>query len=154
MTFRISGLNPRLFSDLAGLPDQELADRGVARMISTGSGFPCRITLRDLPAGASALLMNYAHQPAQTPFQSRHAIFVGEDAAEKYDAIDQVPEMLQSRLLSIRSFDAQHMMIDADVVEGVAAAEMIERLLANPDAQYLHVHFAKHGCFAAKAERP
>jgi hypothetical protein len=29
----------------------------------------------------------------------------------------------------------------------------IDRLFANPKAEYLHVHFASPGCYAAKVER-
>jgi hypothetical protein len=45
------------------------------------------------------------------------------------------------------------MMIDADVVEGRAAAALFERFLENPAASYLHVHNAKRGCYAARVER-
>jgi hypothetical protein len=45
------------------------------------------------------------------------------------------------------------MMIDADVVDGAAAADLFERLLSNPEASYLQVHNAKRGCYAARVER-
>jgi hypothetical protein len=45
------------------------------------------------------------------------------------------------------------MMIDAEVVEGEQAETLIEKLLTNPRADYLHVHFARRGCYAARVER-
>jgi len=39
------------------------------------------------------------------------------------------------------------------VTEGAALAPLIERLLANDAAAYLHAHFAKRGCYAARIER-
>jgi hypothetical protein len=74
-------------------------------------------------------------------------------AEQAFEAVDTVPDVLASRLLSVRAFDAKHMMIDADVCEGTHAAEMFERFLANPRTSYLQVHNARHGCYAARVER-
>ena len=57
------------------------------------------------------------------------------------------------RTLSIRAFDAEHMTIDADITDGRSAAPVIEPLLQLPNAAYLHVHFATHGCYAASVRR-
>ncbi|HEX3060010.1 MAG TPA: DUF1203 domain-containing protein, partial [Usitatibacter sp.] len=67
--------------------------------------------------------------------------------------IDVIPETIATRLIAVRAFDADAMMIDADVVDGSRAAETFERLLAHRDAAYLHVHNAKRGCYAARVER-
>lgn len=153
MTFRITGLDPAPFLDLAGLSDAALAERGVVRRVSDGSGFPCRVSLEDAPAEATMLLMNYEHQPADTPFRSRHAIFVREGEQRRCEIVGEVPDLLRRRLLSIRAFDPAHMMIDADVVDGAAAAEAIERFLDAPETAYLHIHSARPGCFLASAAR-
>lgn len=152
--FRITGLDPAPFLDLAGLSDSALAERGVVRMISNGTGFPCRISLEDAAAGERMLLLNFEHQPAPTPFRSRHAIFVREGEGRRFDRTGEIPGQLRRRLLSIRAFDAAHMMIDADVTPGETAAPVIERLLDQPATEYLHIHFAGRGCYAARAERP
>jgi hypothetical protein len=39
------------------------------------------------------------------------------------------------------------------VADGREAEALIERLLANPQAAYVHAHYAKRGCFAARIER-
>jgi hypothetical protein len=44
-------------------------------------------------------------------------------------------------------------MLDADIAEGREARPLIERLLALPEAAYLHAHYAKRGCYAARIER-
>ncbi|GAO38565.1 hypothetical protein SCH01S_16_00840 [Sphingomonas changbaiensis NBRC 104936] len=153
MTFRITGLDPEPFLDLASLSDERLAERGVVRRVSDGTGFPCRVSLEDVAAGERVLLLNYEHQPAPTPFRSSHAIYVREGERRRFDRVDDVPALLRSRLLSIRAFDSAHMLVDADVVEGEAAAEAIERFFATPDTDYLHVHYARPGCFAARVDR-
>ncbi len=64
-----------------------------------------------------------------------------------------MPEVLRSRTLSLRAFDAAGMMLDADLVEGRALEGAAERLLADPAVAYLHAHFAKPGCFACRIDR-
>lgn len=77
MTFRIAGLDPAPFRHLYGLSEEELARAGTRRcLVDTMPGFPDRIELRDLTPGEHALLVNYVHQPADTPYRASHAIFV------------------------------------------------------------------------------
>jgi len=103
--------------------------------------------------GEELLLLNFEHQPANTPYRATHAIYVRKIADRAFEAVDVVPEVLASRLVAVRAFDAQHMMIDAEVCEGAQAAEMFERFLANPQTSYLQVHNARRGCYAARVER-
>ena len=154
MSFRISGIDPAPFASLFGLPDAELARRGVRRMVVDAKpGFPDRIELRDLDPGEIALLLNHVHQPADTPYRASHAIFVREGATMAFDAVDEVPEVLASRPLSLRAFDTDHMMVDADLVDGRNAAGTIERMFGDPRVAYLHAHYAKRGCYAARIDR-
>jgi hypothetical protein len=154
MAFRITGLSPEPFRHLFGLPDMELAKRGAKRyVVDEKPGFPDRIEMRDADIGERMLLLNHTCQPADTPYRATHAIFVREGALETYDRIDQVPEVMRLRLLSLRAYDAEGMMLDADVVEGVDVEPVIERLLANPAVSYIHVHNAKRGCYSGRIDR-
>ena len=154
MTFRIRGLSPEPFRHLFGQSDQALAAHGARRCVAEVSpGFPDRIELRDAQVGESVLLINYVHQPAATPYRASHAIFVLEGATAPFDAIGQEPRVLRTRPLSLRAFDADHMMVDADLLDGSELELGIERLLARPDTAYIHAHYAKRGCYAALIER-
>ncbi|HET9483178.1 MAG TPA: DUF1203 domain-containing protein [Xanthomonadales bacterium] len=155
MSFRIAGLDPAPFRPLYGLPDAELARHGVTRHVADRTpGFPDRVELRDLEPGETALLLNYEHQPADTPYRSRHAIFVREGAQQRWQGeVGEVPVLLRSRTLSVRAFDAGHLMVDAGVVDGREVEGLIERLLEDPRVAYLHAHYAGRGCFAALVER-
>jgi hypothetical protein len=154
MAFRITGLSPAPFRSLFGLPDDELARQGVKRYVADKpQAFPCRVEMRDAAPGETVLLLNHVCQPADTPFRASHAIFVREGAAVAYDQIDEVPAVMRARLLSLRAFDASGMMLDADVVEGVAVEPLIVRLLANADVSYIHAHYAKRGCYSGRIER-
>lgn len=154
MSFRIRGLDPAPFVPLYGLADEALARRGVRRMtVDRSPGFPDRITMRDLDPGETALLLNFEHQPAASPYRSAHAIFVQEGAALRFEAVDAVPDVLRRRTLSLRAFDREGDMRDADLVEGDEAEASIQRLLGDPQTTYLHAHYAKRGCYAALIER-
>lgn len=154
MSYRIEGLAPDRFAHLFGLPDDALAPHGVMRMrVDAKPGFPCRVTLEDAEPGETMLLLNHEHLPANNPYRSRHAIFVREGAGAAGVYRDAVPEQLAIRLLSVRAFDGDDMMIDADVIEGSDLDALIGRFFANPATAYLHVHNAKRGCFAARVDR-
>ncbi len=154
MNFRILGLSPEPFRHLYGLDDEALAAAGARRFVADKRpGFPDRVGMRDAEIGESVLLLNHVSQPADTPYRATHAIFVIEGAEETYDRVGEVPGVLRPRLLSLRVFDAAGMMIDADIVEGRQVEGLIERLLATPDAAYIHAHYAKRGCYAGRIER-
>jgi hypothetical protein len=154
MSFRITGLDPAPFRRLYGLPEEELARLGVKRSLADARpGFPDRVEMRDAEPGETVLLLNYVHQPADTPYKASHAIFVREGAETPYEAVDETPECLRIRPISLRAFDPSGFMVGADLADGRELEGAIERLFADPAAAYLHAHYAKRGCYAARIER-
>ncbi|MFZ5670622.1 MAG: DUF1203 domain-containing protein [Pseudomonadota bacterium] len=154
MTFVVTGLSPAQFQPLVGLSEEALAARGVLRQIvSEKPGAPCRVTLEDAEPGETVLLLNHVHQPAETPYRASHAIFVRESASTAARCENEIPEALARRLIALRAFDAAGMMIDAEIVEGTGLTPLIERFLAEPATAYLHAHYARRGCFAARIDR-
>jgi hypothetical protein len=154
MTFRITGLSPKPFQAFFGLSDQELAVLGMKRyLVDSRPGFPDRIEMRDAEPGQSVLLLNHVSQAANTPYRASHAIFVREWATQPYEAKDEVPEAMRIRLLSIRAFDEDGMMVEADVVDGTELVPVIIRMFANPAVSYLHAHNACHGCYSGRIDR-
>jgi hypothetical protein len=154
MSFRILGLDPAPFRRFYGLTDEQLARNGITRHIADITpGFPDRIELRDAEPGESLLLLNYTHQPADTAYRASHAIFVREGAEKPYDEIDQIPEPLRLRTISLRAFNVAGEMLDADLLEGSALASALGRMLANSGIAYIQAHYAKRGCYAARIER-
>ena len=154
MSFRITGLSSEPFRPLYGLSDEELARRGVKRYIVDHTpGFPDRVEMRDAEVGERVLLLNHVCQPANTPYRASHAIFVREGAEHTYDEVDQVPEVMRERLLSLRAYDAAGMMLDADVVDGRQIEGVITRLFQSPQVAYIHAHNAKRGCYSGRIDR-
>ncbi|WP_353204890.1 DUF1203 domain-containing protein [Sphingomonas sp.] len=154
MTYVLRGLDPIPFAALFGLPDAALAERQVVRRFADAKpGFPCRVTLEDAEPGEALLLLNYEHLPVASPYRASHAIYVREGAAAAAVYEDRIPEQLSRRLLSVRAFDAAGMMVEADVIDGVALDALTRDWLGRPQVAYLHVHNAKPGCFAARIDR-
>lgn len=154
MNYRIQGLPASEFAHLAGMDDSQLRDMDILRKrIDAPHSAPDRISLRDAEPGETVLLLNYEHQSAGSPYRSRHAIYIIEGEQRQFDEVNVVPDVMRRRLLSLRAFDAAGMMVDADVVDGAEVEPVIERFLADPNTAYVHAHYAKRGCFAARIER-
>lgn len=153
MGFRVQGLDPDLFADLRTMNDERLAAKGVERVrVDESPGAPCRISLDDAEVGERVLLLSFDHQPAETPYRQQGPIFVRETRV-RFDGVDVIPPALARRPLSLRGFDESHMMIEADIVDGANAAPLIERFFANDKVAYIHAHYARRGCFAARFDR-
>ena len=154
MSFQVSGLSGAQFAPLFGLTDAQLSKQDIVRRVAdTSPGFPCRVSLMDAVPGETLLLLNFEHLAVASPYRSRHAIYVREYAEDARVAPGVVPEVLRRRLLSVRAFDGQGMMLDADVVDGREVDGAFARMLARSAVEYLHVHNAKPGCFAARVNR-
>ena len=154
MSFRIHALPREVFSRYFLMSNEELlAHGGVMRIVDKRPGFTCRVSLEDAQLGERVLLINYEHQSSATPYRSCHAVYVREHADTANCELGQVPELFRSRLMSVRAFDHEGMMLNADAVEGRDLEVTIERLLRGTAAEYLHLHYAKPGCYAARVER-
>lgn len=154
MPFTISGLDPSQFAPLFAMSDDELARRGVVRETAIDyPGYPCRVTLDDARPGEDVLLLNFEHLPVDSPYRSRHAIFVRVNATAPFHAANEVPPALARRLLSVRGFDERGFMVSGEVVEGAALVPLIEAQFADARVAYLHAHYARRGCFAARIDR-
>ncbi len=152
-SFVINGLEPTPFAPLFGRDDASLAELGVVRMtVSEKPGFPCRVTLEDAEVGETVLLLNHEHL-SDGPYRQRHAIFIRETVREPGHFADAIPDQLAIRTLSVRAYDANGLMTDADLVEGRDLEAAITRFFADPAVAYLHAHNAKRGCFAARIDR-
>ena len=151
MNFRIRGLEARQFDHLFTLSDAELAEHGAVRRIADGPR-PCRISLSDANPGDELILVNYEHHAVSSPYRMRFAIYIRR-GEETFDAIGEVPDQLRKRTLAVRGFDASGMMTGWEIVEGTDVEAAIERQFANVEAEYLHVHFAAPGCYAARVDR-
>jgi hypothetical protein len=154
MTYRIRGLDPAPYKPLFGLSDEALEERGIVRMTVTEKpSYPCRVSLTDREVGETVLLVNHVSHDVANPYRASHAIFVTEGESEAGEYVDAVPPVFEPRILSLRGFGADGMMVDAILTQPGEAEAGIRQLFANPEIATIHAHNATRGCFAAKIER-
>ena len=154
MTYRITGIDPAPYRELFGLSDEQLAQRGVARMTVTEKpGFPDRASLTDCDIGDEVLLLNHVSHDVAGPYRASHAIFIAQGANQAAEFIDEVPPVFEGRVLSLRGFDKDGMMADAILTQPGEAGAGIRKMFDNPQIETIHAHNAVRGCFSARIER-
>lgn len=154
MPFQIHALPADTFAPLFALSDDALRDRHIRSVLADGRpAYPCRVSLQDAVEGERLLLLPYDHHRVDTPYRASGPVYVREAATQARPAIDDVPALLRTRLLSVRAYDASGTMVWADVVPGTEVEAGIEALFAIERSAYIHIHYAKPGCYACRVQQ-
>ena len=152
--WRLAGLDPAPFEPLFALTDDALQRLGaVRRTADSVPGFPCRVSLEDAPVGTELLLVPYEHHPARSPYRASGPIFVRKGATRRELDAGEVPGTVLGRLISLRAYDDDAMMVDATVCDGPEVSAALDGFFASSAVDYVHLHFAKRGCFSCVASR-
>jgi hypothetical protein len=149
-----SGIDAAPLAHLFGKPEEELHALGARRMMAEAdSSFPCRVTLREAAPGQTVILAAFEHQSAHSPYRASGPIFVieGSSAAARFE--NEVPPVVRTRLMSVRAYDAQDLIVDAEVIEGALIEQAIARMFADARVRYLHLHNARRGCYSCRVDR-
>jgi hypothetical protein len=85
------------------------------------------------------------------PYRTRFASYIR--SRETTHGRFEVIEQWRIRLLAVHAFDVHGKLLGSELVEGQYLEAAIERLLADPNAQYLHIHYTYPGRYAATIER-
>lgn len=152
--FRISALPLDAFAPLFDLTDAELATRGMRRLIADAKpGYPCRVSLVDAEVGERVLLLPYVHHPVPGPYRASGPIFAREAARHALLGENEVPKSVRSRLLSVRGYDQEGILVRAEVTEGAALEPCVSKLFSDEQIAYLHLHNARAGCYSCRVDR-
>jgi uncharacterized protein DUF1203 len=152
--FQIVGLPAAQFEPLYSMSEKELAENGARRVrVDAKPGFPCRVSLKDAEVGEHVILMPVVHHDVDSPYRASGPIFVRENAKEANLSVGEVPEVVSTRTVSVRAYDENAMMVDGSIVPGSEMKPHIEKLFADPNVAYLHLHNASAGCYSCKIER-
>jgi hypothetical protein len=152
--FQLVALAHEPFEPLFDLPDDQLAEIGALRVrADENPGYPCRVSLEDARVGEELLLLPFSHLPEISPYRSVGPIYVRRGARSRTLAPGEIPDYVASRLISIRAYDASHLMVGAAVREGSEVAAEIESQFRRERVAYLHLHNAKPGCFSCAVRR-
>ena len=153
-SFRLVGLPFEPFAKFFAMSDSALAGVNIRRVVAQEKpGFPCRVSLVDAEIGEELLLLPYEHQPAGSPYRASGPIFVRQAAKQALIEAGIIPDYVRDRLISVRAYDAAHLMTDAALCEGRDAAPVIRAMFASEEVAYIHLHNAKRGCFSCAVQR-
>ena len=146
--FRVVALEAERLASLFDCSDEELREQGIRRMtVEEDSGTPCRVSLEEARMGETVLLLPWVHHDVDTPYRASGPVFVRRGVPTARPRAGEIPAMLRTRLLSLRGYDREGMLVESDVLEGRALEQAITRLFADPSIEYLHIHNARPGCF-------
>ena len=152
--FQIRALPEAEFIPLFDLGNEELKRTGAIRMtVDKKLAFPCRVSLEDGEIGDEVILLPYQHHKTNSPYQSAGPIFVKKNAATATLAVNEIPKLLNHRLLSVREYDKKGMMKASLVTEGQFLKDKLIEVFNNPEIDYVHIHNAKPGCYMCEVVR-
>jgi uncharacterized protein DUF1203 len=136
------------------LPAGEADQSGPAgRHVVADGPSPCRRCLRNADVGDELILLPYDPFTVRSPYTGEGPVYVHADGCPVHEPEpDALPEQIQGRQFSLRAYDANAMMLDAEVVPGERLADRVRALLTG-DVAFLHAHFAGPGCFAFRIDR-
>lgn len=143
--FLVIPLDSSLFTSLSHTELEEANAKWVE--VDACPGFPCRVSLEDAKIGERVLALNYTHHKTNTPYRSSGPIFVRENAVTADTRVNEIPDMLRHRLLSLRGYSQDGLMLEAEVVEGMEVETCIHGIFQNARIEYIQIHNAKPGCF-------
>ena len=114
----------------------------------------CRYCLSDGVLGMQHILFSY--RPVaddKNPYTESGPVFI-HDHCDQYNEVHVFPPDIKTRqYLTIRGYDINQWMVKGIMSSGEEAETTIEKLLENPDVEYVHVNDASSGCYFLKIER-
>jgi len=111
------------------------------------------VSLVDAAVGETVLALPFSHHAVSSPFYATGPIYIREDAEEASLNVNEIPQQLKTRTLSIRAYNKSSMMINAKICNGGQLNEYINLLFNDAKVDYLHIHFAAPGCYSCAVYR-
>jgi hypothetical protein len=146
--FLIRSLSIEDFSEIMNKNDEELSINSAKWLVADSEpGYPCRVSLSDAKVGENVLALPFCHHNVNSPYRASGPIFIREHAENSELKTNEIPKMLRLRLLSVRGYDAEGMMLAAEVTQGTELEFSISNQFDNECVQYIHIHNANPGCF-------
>ncbi len=146
--FLIRSLSIEDFSELMNKNDKELSIDSAKWLVADSEpGYPCRVSLSDAKVGEKVLALPFCHHNVNSPYRASGPIFIREHAENSKFKTNEIPKMLRHRLLSVRAYDAEGMMLAAEVTQGTELEFSISNQFNNECVKYIHIHNAHPGCF-------
>ena len=117
--------------------------------------YPCRHCLREASARNGMLLLSYQTPKPKSVYGQPTAIFMCASSCERFEQQDTIPDIVRNRLVSLRAFRSDGMMIyDANqIVDGGDYNAAVRKIFSSDDVAFINAHTAKAGCMLCHIER-
>ncbi|MFT6733779.1 MAG: hypothetical protein ACJAS9_001969 [Polaribacter sp.] len=152
--FKFIALDKKEFDLFMNLNDEDLEKHHAKWMtVDEDPGYPCRVSLEDAKIGERVLFLPYWHHDVESAYKAMGTVLVRENAKTTKPQVNQVPQMLLHRLLSIKAYDSNNMMVGHDIAEGSELEFKLKEQFKNTKVEYIHLHYASPGCFCSTVSR-
>lgn len=150
LRFRISGIPESLAHRVRST--LRSPQYGHPAHVETATGYgPCRQCLKTFREGKEERIL-FTYQPFASPaLPAPGPVFIHREACHSYDALG-VPEELRSIPLAVESFGAAGELVERFRLGSRQIEEELERQMADPRVEYLHLRNAEAGCFIARVQ--
>jgi len=150
----IKALDHKLFEQYFIMTKEELYSYGAYLFKADKTPcYPCRVSLQDAEIGETVLAIPYEHHSVQGPYRSSGPIFVRKGAKTSKLEANEIPKMLRHRLLSVRGYNSESLMVEGDTVVGDEVETVLKKQFQNGAVKYIHVHNAGPGCFNCEVKQ-
>jgi Protein of unknown function (DUF1203) len=120
---------------------------------ATGYG-PCRSCLNVFRAGEERrLLFTYNAFTGLDSYPSPGPVFIHESSCSPYDQTSTFPPALRALPLTFEGYGSGRWLIARERPTDAEIEPAIQRLLANPAVQYIHIRNTEAGCYIARIDR-
>ncbi len=151
LNYRIVALTTEVAEAARQAADAEVSDHATITADSP-TGYPCRHCLRCAKLGERVILFPFSSVPSGRPYAETGPVFVHAEPCERYADTGTYPPAFRMNRV-VRAYNSKHDMIDAAVVNGHEPEAVIEKLLENPETDFIHVRSATRGCYTFRIER-
>ena len=152
--FIVCALEDNQFSQYFDLPEEKLTELGAYLFVADQSPcYPCRVSLIDAEVGENVLAISYEHHVENSAYRSSGPIFVRQTAQTVELDKNEIPQVFNNRLLSVRGYNGSNLMIEAETAVRDDIQATLFRFFDNSDVHYIHVHNAGPGCFSCSVKR-
>jgi Protein of unknown function (DUF1203) len=124
------------------------------RMLSDGSGNPCRHCLGMIPKGADMLVLAHRPFPAPQPYAELGPIFLCADPCEAGGGAG-MPDMLASSDYIVRGYGADDRIVygTGGVILTPGIPARAADLLGDARVAYVHVRSARNNCYQCRIDK-
>jgi hypothetical protein len=114
---------------------------------------PCRHCLRTITPGERRILFTYDRFTGKGSLPQPGPVYIHADACERYSESGGFPDELRNSPRTVEAYAPGRKLKAQEYVSDGGFEPVIDKLLANPEVDYLQINSTTGGCFTFRIER-